>query len=544
MFKKKVGRPSNAYKRKIRNIKILGIVSTISIVGIILFSLNTTLKSNNIKGDITQVPKGSIIKDLNFHKCAIDGYNRSNEKKVDYNHRLVKKELAKIEQIRCPSGYSITNLKGIEYMKNLSSFSAGFSKYNGSVINFKYNKKLKSLELYSVPISFNNIILPFKDYVYKKRDYDYNLNYYDLNIYSVQFTKNFDYDVTGIYLYSELGGGIHYINYNKNYYRVVKTGTYKIDVVPEDNYYWNDGTKDKKTVTFNVLPIDISKVKSKIKVASSTFTGTEQKPEVDVYIYNSSKKEYEYFVDSYYTIKYENNINVGSNAKVIITGKDGYTGTITKNFTIKERKEKTGTLSIDADDRLLKAKCGNGSVKFVIKGTNISNNYTLYNPEKGELGSALGYSFADCTDKYCVGYIDSTYKDFYIKVTEKNGKEHKFGPYSTCVKKQSKIDPKTVNIPAGDIEGSGKNEDVYVTVEGITARKISLGKRFRFKSNYKIKSIKVSTDNNKWKESTKCIKSNDGLVAVCTANKKYKTLYYRIYASDYYLDFGPYEVIK
>ena len=53
MLKKKRGRPSNAYKRKVKTIKVLGIVSIISIIGITLLTLNSSLKSNNIKGDIT-----------------------------------------------------------------------------------------------------------------------------------------------------------------------------------------------------------------------------------------------------------------------------------------------------------------------------------------------------------------------------------------------------------------------------------------------------------------------------------------------------------
>ena len=542
MLKKKRGRPSNAYKRKVKTIKVLGIVSIISIIGITLLTLNSSLKSNNIKGDITQVPRGSIIKDLNFHKCAIDGYNSSNEKKLDYNHRLVKSELSKIESISCPSGYPITNLKGIEYMKNLTSLDISINNYKRSIINFRNNKKLKSINLYAVPINFNNIKLPFSDYVYNKTNYEYNNSIYNLRLYKVQLKYDYYYNGREISLYNQLSG-LNSLTDNKNYYNVSKMGTYKIDVKPYDNYYWNDGTSDKKTITFNILPCDISKVKTKIRVASLTYTGSEQKPEVEVYVYQSEIKDYEILLEDYYTIKYENNINVGSNAKVIITGKGNYIGTITKNFTIKERREKEGTLSISADDRLLKAKCGNGSVKFVIKGTDISNNFALYDSKRRSVGNSLGYSFSNCTDKYCVGYIDKTYKDFYIFVTRKNGKEYNFGPYSTCVNKQSKIDPKTVNIPAGDRETIGKN-NVKVSVDGITADKILLGERFRFKSNYKIQSIKTSTDKNKWKESTKCIKSKDGLIAVCTANKKYKSLYYRIIVNDEYIDFGPYEVIK
>ena len=51
MFKKKVGRPSNKYKRKVRNIKILGIASLISIMGVSVFILNN-VRNNNIKANV------------------------------------------------------------------------------------------------------------------------------------------------------------------------------------------------------------------------------------------------------------------------------------------------------------------------------------------------------------------------------------------------------------------------------------------------------------------------------------------------------------
>ena len=61
MFKKKVGRPSNAYKRKVRNIKILGALSIISIVGITIFTFNNMLKNNKLKGDINDTQEISMF---------------------------------------------------------------------------------------------------------------------------------------------------------------------------------------------------------------------------------------------------------------------------------------------------------------------------------------------------------------------------------------------------------------------------------------------------------------------------------------------------
>lgn len=63
-------------------------------------------------------------------------------------------------------------------------------------------------------------------------------------------------------------------------------------------------------------------------IADMTYNGSEQKPDVTV---KDGDKTLE--LDKDYTVAYSNNVNVGT-ATVTITGIDGYTGTVTKTFTV------------------------------------------------------------------------------------------------------------------------------------------------------------------------------------------------------------------
>ena len=557
MLKKKRGRPSNAYKRKVRNLKILGVASIISITFITIVILNNNLKSNNIKGSVSS---SSLIKDSNLYKCAINSYNLTTGEGLNYNHKFQKSELYKITSLSCDASVSITTLKGIEYMKKLKEVSINLSDYKGSVVNFKYNKNLKDIIIYNLPsrMSINNIKLPFSQYVYKKDDYQ-------LNIYRAQSINDYTYTGKQLNLYNEIKG-LKALNINNNYYDVRKVGTYKIDVVPEyevywndgklhpmDNpYKWNDGTNSQKTLTFNIKPVDISKLKTKTKIASSTFTGKAQEPKVELYIYNSDKKEYEMLLDDEYTIKYENNINVGSDAKVIITGKGNYIGTIVRNFTIKERKENVNSdVTINANDRLLKAQCGSSSVKFEIKGTDLRDYFSISDSNGTIIKSFI--NFSKCTNDSCIGYIDKSYNDIYIIVqkTGKNGKEYKFGKYSTCVKKEqsSQNKPSNNNTPTTKTPTTNKTTN---TPKKVSTMKINMSKKSdkkgcygvgvkaKMTAKYKIKSVEVLIDEKQpWKTSNKCTVNNN--VAECTIGSKYNKLRYKVTTSNNeYQEFGPF----
>ena len=67
-----------------------------------------------------------------------------------------------------------------------------------------------------------------------------------------------------------------------------------------------------------------------VTIASATYTGKALKPKVTV-----KDGSYTLKAGTDYTLAWSNNINAGTRATVKITGKGGYTGTVTKYFTIK-----------------------------------------------------------------------------------------------------------------------------------------------------------------------------------------------------------------
>ena len=78
---------------------------------------------------------------------------------------------------------------------------------------------------------------------------------------------------------------------------------------------------------------DISQIKVNLKTTSYIYDGEEKQPEVEVNDGNTILMK-----DMDYTLKYSNNINIGT-ATVTIEGKRNYTGIITKEFEIREKKE-------------------------------------------------------------------------------------------------------------------------------------------------------------------------------------------------------------
>lgn len=96
------------------------------------------------------------------------------------------------------------------------------------------------------------------------------------------------------------------------------------------------GYSGSRTITFQIVgkPFDET-CRVELSKDSYVYNHSEQKPSVTFYYGNTRLKN-----GSEYTVKYEDNVNAGT-AKVIITGKGKYSGTVTKNFTIfpKEKKD-------------------------------------------------------------------------------------------------------------------------------------------------------------------------------------------------------------
>ncbi len=118
-------------------------------------------------------------------------------------------------------------------------------------------------------------------------------------------------------------------DFTVDYENNINPGTAKAIVTGRGEY---TGTVEK---TFTIKGIDISGPGFAVTLSESEYTydGKAKEPAVTV------TKGTEKLRGTDFTVKYENNIKPGT-AKAIVTGAGGYTGTVTKEFTIKEAKKK------------------------------------------------------------------------------------------------------------------------------------------------------------------------------------------------------------
>lgn len=95
------------------------------------------------------------------------------------------------------------------------------------------------------------------------------------------------------------------------------------------------GYSGSRTVTFKIVGKPLNETcRIDLSKDSYVYNNSERKPSVKVYYGDTRLKS-----GSEYTVKYEDNINAGT-AKVIITGKGKYSGTIMKTFTITPKQKK------------------------------------------------------------------------------------------------------------------------------------------------------------------------------------------------------------
>ncbi len=123
----------------------------------------------------------------------------------------------------------------------------------------------------------------------------------------------------------KLTGADFTVKYENN----VNPGTAKA-IVTGTGIYTGSVTKE-----FTIKRSDISGAGFTVTLSQTSYTydGKAKKPAVTV------TKGTEKLRGTDFTVKYENNIKPGT-AKAIVTGAGGYTGTVTKEFTIKEAKKK------------------------------------------------------------------------------------------------------------------------------------------------------------------------------------------------------------
>ena len=118
-------------------------------------------------------------------------------------------------------------------------------------------------------------------------------------------------------------------DFTVDYENNINPGTAKAIVTGRGEY---TGTVEK---TFTIKGIDISGQGFAVTLSESEYTYDGKAKEPAVTVTNGTEK----LTGADFTVKYENNVNPGT-AKAIVTGAGGYTGTVTKEFTIKEAKKK------------------------------------------------------------------------------------------------------------------------------------------------------------------------------------------------------------
>ena len=134
MFKKKRGRPSNAYKRKIRNIKILGITSIIGMFGILLYGVSNY--SEKLNASVISTTEGFNIKEID-----LDGVE----------NKTLSMDLCGMTYLKF---YSINNdmpdeIKG----SNKDKFSIYISKWNA--MSLRQSKDLTKNEIFEFIYSYS-----------------------------------------------------------------------------------------------------------------------------------------------------------------------------------------------------------------------------------------------------------------------------------------------------------------------------------------------------------------------------------------------------
>lgn len=133
--------------------------------------------------------------------------------------------------------------------------------------------------------------------------------------------------------------------YSVKYENNTNAGTAKITVTCDGNYV---GTATK---TFKIVPQTLTEKdeddNENVEVEAVTaYDGTAKEPAVTV----TNNDDVELTVDTDYTVVYQNNVN-GGTAKVTITGRGNYTGSITKEFTIpgKDLVDADVTMTVPED---------------------------------------------------------------------------------------------------------------------------------------------------------------------------------------------------
>ena len=222
-----------------------------------------------------------------------------------------------------------------------------------------------------------------------------------------------------------------------------------------DNGSGSGSTDDGGSTTDELLTTNINKAKITLKPTEFTYDGTAKKPDVTVKDVN-----YTLIIGVDYTLKYKNNVNIGT-ATVTITGKGIYAGSVDKKYTIKA------------------ADISGAAVSFAKAKT-----YTGKSITQTPVVKLSGKTLKSGTD-YTVTYKNN--KSVGTATVTITGK----GAYTGTVTKTFKINPKATSISKLTSPKSKKLKVTYKKVSGVTGYQVTYSTSKKFtKSTTKTVAVK------------------------------------------------------
>lgn len=202
-------------------------------------------------------------------------------------------------------------------------------------------------------------------------------------------------------------------DYTVSYWDNINAGRARVRVKAKGNTY-----AGMAYIEYTIKQQSISDKKATLSFDEIDCTGEEQKPEVTIDGLESGKD---------FTVKYSNNIEPGI-AKVTITGKGNYTGTITKEFKIigQDIAKVTGLTSTDRTTSGLKLKWNK---------VNDANGYKVYEYDSNK----KSYKLLDTIEgKNSTSYMISSLKEgttykYAVRAYKTIDKYNHVGPYSSIL---------------------------------------------------------------------------------------------------------------
>ncbi len=192
------------------------------------------------------------------------------------------------------------------------------------------------------------------------------------------------------------------------------------------------------TTTFKILPFDLSGTTSGgaansnfAPIADVTYSGEPLEPAFDLYangISGSTQKLLDNEED--YGYVYSNNVNVTDSAKVTVTGKNNYTGTVETTFTIKPLNASNAAISdlsatfVYTGSQIAPQKDEIGEIEITLNGKEYTLGTDQYEVDAG-LGANINASFASDKQNYVMirlvnNFYSASSLKAYFTISPKN----------------------------------------------------------------------------------------------------------------------------